>query len=445
MENETISVIGMGKLGLCMAACLAHKGYNVIGVDVNQSIIQAINNGRAPLYEPGLSELMAGLQGNFVATNDYKYAVDNSKIIFIFVATPSEGDGSLSTKYVEDASKEIAANIKHKDDFSLIVLRSTVLCGVTDSVVKPMLEKVSGKKCGIDFGLCYNPEILALGSVIHDFMNPDVVVIGESDSQSGELLSEVYQTTCENNPPIIRTTFYNAELAKISLNVFLTMKISFANTIAEICERVPGGETDVISKIVGLDSRIGRKFLNGGLAYGGPCFPRDNKAFIFFAQKIGFEVKLSEATEEVNKHQNERIVELIKQKIGKVQGKSIAILGLTYKPNTNVIEESAAIKIASALLQERANLSVYDPAGMENARKVLDQPNIKYASSVEECLIDTELCILATPWDEFKSLTPEDFITNMKQPVLLDCWRIFRRSEFIEKLRYFAVGINISK
>jgi len=445
MNKETISVIGLGKLGLGTAACFAHKGYYVIGVDVNQSIVQAINSGRSPLYEPGLAELMSGLQGNFTATDDYKYAVDNSKIIFIFVGTPSEADGNFSTKDVEEVSREIASHLKNKDDFPIVALRSTVLPGVTDGVVKPLLEGVSGKKCGIDFGLCYNPEILALGSVIHNSLNPDVVVIGESDPKSGELLSKIYETTCENNPPIIRTTLNNAEMAKISLNVFLTLKMSFANTIAEICERIPGGDVDTVSEILGKDKRIGRKFLTGALGYGGPCFPRDNKAFSTFAQKTGCQAKLSRAADEVNERQNRRIVELNKQKFGMVDRKTIAILGLTYKPNTDIVEESDAIKIANALLQEGAKLRVYDPAGMENALTVLGQGNIKYADSVEECLEGAELCILATPWDEFKSLKPQDFTTNMRQPVLLDCWRILRRPEFKEKLDYFAVGLNLSK
>ena len=445
MERENISIIGLGKLGLCMAACLADKGYNVIGIDVNQSVVQAVNNGQSPLYEPRLAELISGVKGNLTATDDYKYAVNNSEVIFIFVGTPSDADGSFSTRYVEEVSKKVAHHLKSKDDFTIVVLRSTVLPGVTDGVVKPLLEEASGKKCGVDFGLCYNPEILALGSVIHDFLNPDAVIIGESDPRSGKLLSRIYQTSCENSPPIIRTTLNNAEMAKISLNVFLTMKMSFANTIAEICERIPGGDVDAVSEILGHDKRIGRKFLTGAIGYGGPCFPRDNKAFFSFTETIGCQSKLPQAADEVNQLQNKRVIELIEQRIGKVAGKTVAILGLTYKPNTDIVEESDAIKIASGLLQEKAKLTVYDPAGMENARAVLGQRNIKYASSAKDCLKDTELCILATPWDEFKKLKPEDFVENMKEPVLLDCWRALRQPEFSDKLDYFAVGLNPSK
>jgi len=441
LSIEGISVIGIGKLGLCMAACFATKGYRVIGVDTNPVTTQAVNQGKSPIYEPGLAELMEGLPQRLAATDDYKYAIENSEITFIVVPTPSEEDGSFSTRYVEAALTGIATNLKHKPDFHVVVLTSTVLPGATDNVVKPLLEGISGKRCGIDFGLCYNPEFIALGSVIRDFTNPDVVLIGESDQRSGELLSGIYQRVCDNHPPIVRSTIYNAELAKISLNAFVTMKISFANTIAEMCEQIPGGDADVVSKVLGFDSRIGRKYLTGGISYGGPCFPRDNKAFSSFARKVGCKARLSETTDKVNKEQINRIIHLLRQKLGKVKGKKVAILGLTYKPNTEVIEESASIEIAKALVQKGTIVAVYDPAGMENAREVLGK-DVKYAGSARQCLEDAEFAIVAVPWDEFKALAPQDFIQTMRSPRLLDCWKVFNRSEFSQSLEYFAIGLS---
>jgi len=438
---DSISVFGIGKLGLPLAASLANKGYQVIGVDLNQNVIQAVNEGRSPHYEPGLAELIKSARGHLSATEDYHYALQNSDISFIVVPTPSEPDGSFSTRYVETSAKQIATSLKDQHKFHVVVLTSTVLPGATEGVVKQSLEKISGRKCGEDFGLCYNPEFIALGSVIRDFTHPDVVLIGESDSKSGELLAEIYRNVCENEPPIVRTTIYNAELAKISLNAFITMKITFANTIAEICERMHGGDVDTVSRMLGFDSRIGRKYLSGGLAYGGPCFPRDNKAFASFARRVGCQARLSLATDEVNQEQVERIVRLIEQELDGVKDKNIAILGLTYKPNTDVVEESAPVKIASSLKQKGARLSVYDPAGMRNAKLALGE-RIKYAGSVEECLTDAQLCILATPWEEFKKLKPEDFTTRMKKPVLLDCWRLYDRSEFSKKLEYMAIGLG---
>jgi UDPglucose 6-dehydrogenase len=422
-----------------MAASFASKGFRIIGVDVNQEAIRAVNERQPHIHEPGLTELLKK-PVELSATDDYRSAVQNSEVTFIIVPTPSLADGSFSTEYAEAAAEQIASGIKNKDVYHLVVLNSTVLPGATEGRIKPILEKVSGKKCGPDFGLCYSPEFIALGSVIQDFLNPDVVLIGESDSKSGELLEEIYKNVCDNNPPVVRMSIRSAELAKISLNAFVTMKISFANVIAELCEHLPEGDAAAVSRMLGFDSRIGRKYLSGGLAYGGPCFPRDNKAFAFFARQIGCVARLAEATDHENRHQNERVVALVKQKVGDIRGKNIAILGLTYKPHTDVIEESAAIKIASALLKEGARLSVYDPASMGNARKVLGEKDVSYARSVKECLKDGEFCILATPWPEFKSLKPEDFTASMKRAVLLDCWRIYDRASFIQKMEYTVIG-----
>jgi len=440
---EKLSVIGLGKVGLPMAVLFASKAFKVIGLDVNEQIIKAVNERRCPIYEPGVPEILNNLEETFVATDDYRYAMENSGTSFIVVSTPSEESGAFSTKFVENVGKKIAENLRNKDDYHLIVLISTVLPGAT-ARLKELLEKVSGKKCGVDFGLCYSPEFIALGSILQGLSKPDLILIGESDPKSGEMLSEIYRKVCENNPPIVRTNFYNAELGKILLNSYITMKISFANVMAEMCEKIPGGDVDVVSQILGLDSRVGRKYLTGGLGFGGPCFPRDNRATIYFAQTIGIDAKIAKITLEVNLYQNNRILGLVKEKIGEIKGKKVAILGLTYKPDTDVIEDSVSLEIVKGLLQEGAKVSVYDPAGMDNTRRVLGE-EVQYAKSVKECLKDTELCILASPWDEFKKLKPDVFLKNMKRPALLDCWRIFDRSKIklSKELEYFGVGVNL--
>jgi len=439
---KTLSVIGMGKLGLPLAAYYASRDYKVIGVDVNPSTVEAVNQGRAPIYEPGLDELLKTSHERLSATTDYKFAAENSDITFILVPTPSEKNGDFSTKYVEEAARNVAEVLRHKRDFHVVVLTSTVMPGTTETVVKPILEKRSGKQCGVDFGLCYNPEFIALGSVIKDLSSPDAVLIGESDTKSGDILSEVYKKVCTNNPPIARMSPYNAEVAKLALNVFITTKISLANAFAEICEQLPGGDIDAVTKFLGLDSRIGPKYLKGGLGYGGPCFPRDNLAFIALAQQLNRQAWLQDATHRVNRHQNERIAKLIQQKLRGFKNKRIAILGITYKPNTDVVEASASLETAKKLLEKGASLRIYDPGGNGNARQVLGDKNVIYATSVRECLKGAQLCILATPWDEFKSLTPEDFIAYMETPLLLDCWRFYDREKFAAKLGYFALGIN---
>ena len=439
---ENISIIGLGKLGLPMAACLAYKGYQIIGVDLDGDIVKAVNDGISPNYEPGIHELLKKSQERLFATTDYGYAVEHSEVTFIFVPTPTNEEGDFSSELVQAAIRSVAAVLNSKDAFHLIVIRSTVIPGTTKNVVTPLIESISGRRCGVDFGLCYNPEFLAVGSAIKNLLNPDVIVIGESDSKSGELLSIIYQKVCNNNPPIVRTNIYNAELAKISLNTFITMKISFANIIAELCEQIPGGDVDKVSEILGFDSRIGRKYLTGGLAYSGPCFPRDNKAFAFTANKVGCKTRIPEVIDQENIGQIARVICLVKRELKEIKDKEIAILGLTYKPDTDIIDPSASTEIAKALLQEGARVSVYDPAGMRNARQILGENKVRYADSVQSCLINTEFCILATPWEEFRTLKPEDFMNYMSKPILLDCWRILDRSEYTNKIKYAAIGVG---
>lgn len=437
--HRAISVFGIGKLGFPVIACFASRGFRVTGFDVNPETIAAVNERKPNIQEPGLIELLEKA-GDISATADYLRAVTNSEITFIIVPTPSLGDGSFSTRYAEAAAKQIGEGLKDKENYHLVVLTSTVLPGATEERIIPVLEKASGKKCGTDFGVCYSPEFIALGSVIRDFLNPDVILIGEYDKISGDILEDVYKSVCSSNPPVVRMSIRNAELAKISLNAYVTMKISFANTLSELCEMIPGGDAEAVSRLLGHDSRIGRKYLSGALAYGGPCFPRDNKAFSFLARTLGKEANLAEATDRENRHQNERIVKLVRQKAGAVNGRKVAILGLTYKPNTDVTEESAAVKVAEALMKEGARLAVYDPQGIKTARRTLGDNGIEYAGSAIECIKDAEVCILATPWEEFGKLTPADFISGMKKPVLIDCWRLYNKDDFIARLDYSAIG-----
>jgi len=439
---NSVSVFGLGKLGLPAAACLANKGYKVIGVDLNRELVKAVNEGKNPYHEPGLTELVGKVKDSLSATTDGGYAALNSAVSMIIVPTPSQDDGSFATKYVEEAAEQISASLKEKQGFHMVALISTVLPGASRNIIIPLMERVSGKKCGRDFGFCYSPEFIALGSVIRDFTNPDVILIGESDPESGDILAGIYRTVCPNNPPMVRTNLHNAELAKISLNAYITMKITFANTLAEIAESMPGGDADVISEMLGHDSRIGRKYLSGGMAFGGPCFPRDNKAFASVARRYGCQAKLAATTDTVNDDQVARTVALIAGQLGEMKNKNVAVLGLTYKPDTDVIEESAAVKIVDRLRKLGAAVSVYDPAGMENTRRALGTDGIAYADSATACLEGTDFCLLATPWPEFKNLKPEDFIKHMKQPVLLDCWRIYDRDEFSRRLKYTCLGRN---
>lgn len=246
-----------------------------------------MNCGIAPIYEPGLQDLLNANQELLTGTNDYENAVMNSDVTFIVVPTPTESNGDFSLHYVLEAAKNIGDVLRKKQDYHLMVLTSTVMPGAIDKELRPYLESRSGKKCGQDLGLCYNPEFIALGTVIRDFLNPDFILIGESDSHSGEILESLYKQVCENDPPIARMCIINAELTKLAVNTYVTIKITFANMLARICERLPGADVDVVTSALGLDSRIGRKYLKGSIGYGGPCFPRDNGALKTLARSIG--------------------------------------------------------------------------------------------------------------------------------------------------------------
>ena len=435
---KNISVVGLGKLGLCVAACFAEKDYKVIGVDIDTHKIEQINNGHNPIPETGLTELVAKGKHNLTATDDYRQAVMNSEATFIVVATPSDADGSFSNKQLEESLREIGKVLKDKDGYHLIVITSTVMPGTTEHVAKFILESTTGKKCGKDFGLAYNPEFIALGSVIHDFLNPDFILIGEVATKDGEILEDIYKKTCDNNPKFARMSPVNAEIAKISLNCYVTMKISYANSLASICERVPGANSDDITNAIGLDTRIGRKYLKGGLGFGGPCFPRDNIAFAAFARKLGAKAKLAEMVDEVNRDQALKIVKIVKENLNK-KGAKVSVLGLSYKPNAPVIEDSQAVYIVGLLAEQGYQVSVWDPMALSNAQMVLGN-RVNYASNMEECLQQASLCIIATPWEQFRSIDASFLDGLMQKPmIVLDCWRKIEKNN-LNGIKYIAVG-----
>ncbi|MFQ6134342.1 MAG: UDP-glucose dehydrogenase family protein [Nitrososphaerales archaeon] len=434
-----ISVVGIGKLGICVASIFAAKGYRVIGVDVNERTIRLVKELTAPNHETGLQEMMKRGEGRLTATNDFNYAILNSQISFVFVPTPSLPNGSYSVEYLKKALEEMSKVIKRKDDWHLVVIGSTVLPGTMDNVIKPILEEKTGKTCGEGFGLCYSPEFIALGSVLRDLTYPNIVLIGEYDSKSGDILSDVYQKVCANDPPICRMTPINAELTKIAFNSYVTMKVGFANTLADLCERIPGGDVDDITEALGLDSRIGSRFFKGGLGFGGPCLPRDNRALAFLADSLDCPVLLARTSDKVNNYQNERLLEKAASLI-RGDGK-IAVLGITYKPNTDFVDPSAGMALVLALVSRGMKVTIYDPAGLDNAKRLLGD-KVGYASSIEECLKGSEVCIIATPWDEFNDL-PTDILKRNGVQVVLDCWRILDRESITQQgIRYAAVGIN---
>ncbi len=441
-ELKGISVIGLGKLGAPLAACFASKGYPTIGVDSNPDTVGAINQKRAPLYEPGLRELIQTSAGRLRATDRYEEAILHADATFIIVPTPSEAHGGFSLRYVLEAGERIGESLRKKAGYHLVVLTSTVMPGSTENELKPLLEKRSGKKCGPDFGLCYSPQFIALGSVIRDFLNPDFVLIGESDPVAGESLSRLYKNLYDNNPRLVRMNFVNAELTKISVNTFVTTKISFANMLARICERLPGADVDVVTSALGLDSRIGQKYLKGAVGYGGPCFPRDNLALSACARSVGTEATLAKATDSFNRQEIKRLTELVKAKLPK-KGR-VAILGLAYKPHTDVVEESQGFLLAKALAEAGVSVVAYDPVAMAGAKRRLSRTKVTFADSLANCIRQADIIVIATAWNEFRQV--EQSLNSLDKGdaprIVIDCWRLLDASRFGHQVAYVPLGIG---
>lgn len=432
-----VSVVGLGKLGACMAASIASKGFGVVGVDLNPSTVKLINKGKAPVFEPGLAEMIAKNKGRLTATGEFGEAIQLTDITFIVVPTPSETHGGFSLRHVLPAARHIGQSLKEKRDYHLVVLTSTVLPGATDSEVRPLLESESGKKCGEGFGLCYGPEFIALGTVLRDFLNPDFLLIGESDPRAGDTLTALYQGVCENNPPIARMNLVNAELAKIAVNTYVTMKITFANTLGALCEKLSGANVDIVAAAVGLDKRIGSKYLKGALGYGGPCFPRDNVALAYVARNLAETAMLAEATDAYNRTIVPRVVQKVRALVPPA-GK-VSVLGLSYKPGTNVVEESQGLQLASELSEAGLSVRVYDPVAMESARRVLGD-RVTYAPTLRQCLSGTDGILIANPDKEFISLKLDDLPRNV---VIVDAWRLLPDEISKDsKVRYVALGVG---
>ena len=435
--QSAVSVVGLGKLGAPLAACLALKGRRVIGVDAEPQKVDAINKGLAPVYETGLAELIGRSNGRLRATQDIAEAVAASGITFIVVATPSEADGGFSTRFVLPTCEAIGRALRAKNDFHIVVLTSTVMPGCTGGAVRAALEQASGRRIGEDLGLCYNPEFIALGSVIRDFLNPEFVLIGESDSRSGNALESLYREVCDNVPSFAHMNLLNAEITKLSVNAFVTTKISFANMLARMCERMPGANVDVVTAALGLDSRIGAKYLKGAVSYGGPCFPRDNLALAAFARGNGAPADIAEATHRFNCLQIDLLADLMKKNLR--AGGRAGILGLTYKPDTDVVERSVGCLLAQHLASDGVSVVASDPAGNNNASQALDG-SVLLVDSAEECIQRSDVVVVTTAWPQFKTIPVETWMRSESPRVVIDCWRLLSFLQTSPGIVYLALG-----
>lgn len=431
---HNISVIGLGKLGAPLAAVLARTGHTVIGVDVNTETIHAVNKGIAPVTEPQLQTFMDQAEGRLSATNDFQHAVTHSDITFIIVPTPSDDKGYFSNAFVVAALKKIGAALQKKDSRHLVVVSSTVMPGAMDGELKTAIEETSNKTVGSALlGMCYNPEFIALGNIINNMLHPDFMLIGESDQQAGDLLQQVHQTVCGQNTPFHRMNFINAEITKISVNTYVTTKISYANMLAEICENIPGANVDVVTDAVGSDTRIGKKYLKGAIGYGGPCFPRDNRAFAALGQSLGANCDIAVATDTINERQLDRLVKAVKTCTSGESAK-VAVLGLAYKTDTPEIEHSQGMQLCERLHEMGYHVTAHDPQAGENAAPFLT--NIaQIVHTPHATMEDHETIIITTPWNEYRALDFGDHTVT-----LIDPWGLFKSADLPEGVTLISLG-----
>ncbi|WP_068082114.1 UDP-glucose dehydrogenase family protein [Polycladidibacter stylochi] len=430
-----ITVIGSGYVGLVSGACFADFGHQVICVDKAEDKIAKLNNGVIPIFEPGLEDLVANntSAGRLSFTTDLASSVALADVVFIAVGTPSRrGDGHADLSYVYEASKEIAAALQ---GYTVVVTKSTVPVGTGDEVARIIRE--TNKSA--DFDVVSNPEFLREGAAIDDFKRPDRIVVGTESKRAQEVMTEVYRPLYLNQSPIVFTARRTSELIKYAANAFLAMKITFINELADLSEAV-GANVQDVARGIGLDNRIGSKFLHAGPGYGGSCFPKDTLALVKTAQDYSSPIRLIEATCAVNDQRKRSMAKKVIDSLnGDVRGKKIAILGLTFKPNTDDMRDSPALSIVQALQDVGADIHAFDPEGMPSAATLMD--NVHFGDDAYSIAEGAHALVIVTEWNAFRALDFSRLKQTMAQPVLVDLRNIYRREE-LEKhgFSYKCVG-----
>ena len=429
------TIIGTGYVGLVSGVCFSDFGHNVICVDKDLNKIAALKNGQSPIYEPGLEALMQEnvAAGRLQFTTDTEIAVAQADVVFIAVGTPSRrGDGHADLSYVHAAADEIARFIT---DYTVIVTKSTVPVGTGDAVE----ARIKALRPDADFSVVSNPEFLREGAAINDFKRPDRIVIGTDEPRAIEIMRQLYRPLYLNETPILVTSRRSSELIKYAANAFLATKISFINEMADLCEKV-GANVQDISRGIGLDNRIGSKFLHAGPGYGGSCFPKDTKAVIKTAQDYGAPLQIIETVERVNDQRKQMMVERILTAFDRqVDGRKIAILGLSFKPNTDDMRCAPSLDIIPALQRNGAHIRAYDPEAMTEAKGLLD--HIDYADGIYDCLDGADAVVILTEWDQFRALDLMRVKNLLKAPIFIDLRNIYR-PEDMQALGFDYISIG---
>lgn len=438
LSIKSISVLGLGHVGLATACCLASAGFTVHGFDVDKKKLEVIGSGRVPFREARVQSL---LRNALRRTLDVGVELIPSDLYVVAVGTPSRRDGSIELGQVLKASKALGTHFTGLTGFRIVAIKSTVTPGTTDGLVWRTIEKESRKRVPEDIGLVANPEFLREGSAVEDTLHPDRVVIGEADRGSGDAVEKMYREFYEGvKTTYLRTSTINAELIKYASNAFLATKVSFINTIADLASRLPGADVNVVARGVGMDKRIGPDFLRAGLGYGGSCFPKDVKAMISVFRKLRVNARLLQAVEETNLERVAEAVRLAEKHLGSLKGKRVALLGLSFKPDTDDIREAVSGRLIDKLLREGSRVIAYDPLAVENARKVYHR-KIRYAQSAREAVKGADCCFLVTEWDEFRRMSPLSF-ESMRRKVIIDGRLALDHSKFADVETFEAVGLG---
>lgn len=413
-----ISVVGGGYVGLVTGTCFAELGHDVTIIEIESGKVQAINNGKPPIYENGLEELLKKNAGKRLRASTGYESVTTADIVFISVGTPPKPDGSANLSYIESASISIGEALKKTSSYCVVVVKSTVPPGTTEKIVRPAVLLASGKT-EKEIGFAMNPEFLREGRAVEDFLHPDRIVIGSSDPRAGDRVAEVYTNL---RAPVISTGLTAAEMIKYTSNAFLATKISFSNEIGNICKNLNIDVYEVM-KGVGLDPRIGPLFLNAGAGFGGSCFPKDVSALVSLAKESGEKPILLQSVLAVNEQQPHRMISLLEKRIGTLVGKRVAILGLAFKDNTDDIRDSRAIPVIETLVKKGARVTAYDPMAIPNMQRLF--PSIEYCPSAATALTGADACLVMTEWPEFSRLDKEfDLMTHK---VIIEGRRILSR------------------
>lgn len=434
-KNFRLGIVGLGKLGSPMVGVFADAGFNVVGSDISSDVVTSVARGIAPVDETGLQGLFDTAKDRIAATADVSELASDADVIFVIVPTPSGADAKFTNQYILDALKPIGEGISNSNDDKLVVITSTVMPGSTGGEIRDALETASGRKLGENLGLCYNPEFIALGSVVRDMQYPDFILIGESSSKWGDWLEAIYKKSCKNTPEFRRMNFVNAEITKISVNTFTTTKISYANMLSELCDNLDGADADVVAHAVGADSRVGIKYLKAGVGYGGPCFPRDNKAFIALADSLGTNAAIARATDVINDHQLSRFEEAVVQNAA--GDDTVGVIGLAYKNNTQVTEASQGWILAERLSARGYRTWTYDHHVQVSPEGCVRADGLSSIATLAKTLI------VMLPLEGLAADLSDALAKLNRATTVIDPWRALRSLAEIETVNYVPIGSQV--